>query len=135
MSGEVMRAQRSQRGKEDVLTKCPQILYAAVQTYTDLQKLVRLLLVTSIVRQRVDRVCIDGYISVIWKPALNQLNLHLIKKTELGKISGTDICCSLLKTRITVIWSWESKRSLCLWNASINKDSRWNTQLKFEWTY
>ena len=69
-----MRAQRSQRGKEDVLTGCPQIFDAAVKTYTDLQKLVRLLLVTSIVRERVDRVSIDGYISVIWKPALNQFH-------------------------------------------------------------
>ena len=40
-----MRAQRSQRGKEEVLTECPQIL--ALMYEDDLQKLVKLLLVTT----------------------------------------------------------------------------------------
>ena len=48
--GEVMLAQRgkegrSQRGKEDVLTDCPQVFDAAVKNHIDLLKLVRLLLV------------------------------------------------------------------------------------------
>ena len=64
----VMRVQRSQRGKEPVLTECPQI-FAALMYEDDLQKLVKLLLVTSIVRERVYRVCIEGYISVVWKTA------------------------------------------------------------------
>ena len=59
-----MRAKRSERDKEKVLTKCPEIL-AALMYEDDLQKLVKLLLVT----ERVDRVCIEGYISVVWKPA------------------------------------------------------------------
>ena len=41
-----MRAQRSQRGKEEVLTECPQI-FAALMYEDDLQKLVKLLLVTT----------------------------------------------------------------------------------------
>ena len=62
-----MRTQRSQRGKEEVLTECSQILAALMQMHEDdLQKLVRLLLVTSIVLYR---VCIEGYISVVWKTA------------------------------------------------------------------
>ena len=48
----VMRAQRSQRSKEEVLTECAQILFAAWMQEDDLQKLVELLLVTSIVRER-----------------------------------------------------------------------------------
>ena len=63
-----MRAQRSQRDKDCVLTECPQIL-SALMYEDDLQKLVKLLLVTSIVRERVEPVCIEGYISVVWKPA------------------------------------------------------------------
>ena len=55
-------------GKEEVLTKCPQI-FAALMYKDDLQKLVKLLLVTSIVRERVYRVCIEGNISVVWKTA------------------------------------------------------------------
>ena len=62
-----MRAHRSQRGKEKVLTKCPEIL-AALMYEDDLQKHVKLLVVTRIVRERVDRVRIEGYISVVWKP-------------------------------------------------------------------
>ena len=62
-----MRTQRSRRGKE-VLTECPQI-FVALMYEDDLQKLVKLLLVTSIVRERVYRVCIEGYISVVWKTA------------------------------------------------------------------
>ena len=46
-----MRAQRSQRSKEEVLTECTQI-FAAWMQEDDLQKLVELLLVTSIVRER-----------------------------------------------------------------------------------
>ena len=46
-----MRAQRSQRSKEEVLTECAQI-FAAWMQEDDLQKLVELLLVTSIVRGR-----------------------------------------------------------------------------------
>ena len=53
-----MRAQRSQRGKEegqrrglDGMHACPQI-FAALMQEDDLQKLVVLLLVTSIVRER-----------------------------------------------------------------------------------
>ena len=46
-----MRAQRSQRGKEEVLTECPQI-FAAWMQEDCLQKLVELLLVTGIVRER-----------------------------------------------------------------------------------
>ena len=38
-------------------------------SYTDLQKLLKLLLVASIVKERVDCVCIEGYISVVWKPS------------------------------------------------------------------
>ena len=60
-----MLSQRSQRGKEEVLTECPQI-FAALMYEHDLQKLVKLLLVTSIVRER---VCRAGYISVVWKTA------------------------------------------------------------------
>ena len=45
-----MRAQRSQRSKE-VLTECAEI-FAAWMQEDDLQKLVELLLVTSIVRER-----------------------------------------------------------------------------------
>ena len=67
-SERVMPTQRSQRGKEQVLTKCPQIL-SALMHEDDLQKLVKLLLVTRILRERVDHVCIEGYISVVWKPA------------------------------------------------------------------
>ena len=62
-----MRAQGSQRGKEEVLTECPQI-FTALMYEDDLKKLLKLLLVTNIVRERVDRLCIEGYISVVWKP-------------------------------------------------------------------
>ena len=60
-----MRAQRSQKGKEQVLTECSQI-FAALTKTDDLQKLVELLLATSIVRERTYHV---GYISVVWKTA------------------------------------------------------------------
>ena len=53
-----MSAQRSQTGKEEVLTERTQI-FAALMYEDDLQKLVKLLLVTSIVRERVHRVCIE----------------------------------------------------------------------------
>ena len=63
----VTSPQRSQRG-EDVSTICPQI-FAAFVYADDFQELVKLPLVTSIVREKVYRVCIEGYISVVWKTA------------------------------------------------------------------
>ena len=57
-----MRTQRSQRGKEEVLTECPQI-FAALLYEDDLQKLVKLLLVSSIVRERVYRLSKDTSLS------------------------------------------------------------------------
>ena len=60
-----MRAQRSQRGKEEVLTERSQI-FAALMKEDDPQKLVKLLLLISILRERTYHA---GYISVVWKTA------------------------------------------------------------------
>ena len=58
------RTQKLQRQRR-CLDRISSNLRCIKTSYTDLQKLVKLLLVTSIVRERVDRVCIEGYISVV----------------------------------------------------------------------
>ena len=60
---EITEGQR--RGAQEEVLECSQI-FAALTKQDDLQKLVTLLLVTSIVRERTYHA---GYISVVWKTA------------------------------------------------------------------
>ena len=67
--GSCARRDQERGSKEEVLTECPQILAALMPGFEvgrRLQKLVKLLLVTSIVRERTYHA---GYMSVFWKTA------------------------------------------------------------------
>ena len=86
-----MRAQRSQRGKQ---TECPQI-FAALTFEDDLLKLVKLLLVASIVRERVYRLYIEGYISV--SP---QIFAALTFEDDLLKLVKLLLVASIVRERV-----------------------------------